>query len=608
MTRPDIAVLAPEVVNQIAAGEVVTRPAAVVRELLDNAVDAGATDILIEIEKGGKKRILVRDDGIGMDHDSLKLAVLPHATSKIRSIDDLHNIRSLGFRGEALPSILAVSRLEILTAASTARSGHRLTASADKSTISPAAAPAGTSVSVRDLFWNVPARRKFLRSDTSETRAVTEVIIEHALAFPNLAFRYIRDGIESFALPAGETIADRVRELYDPLIHQAAIPFQSETASIRISGLATDPSVVKSTRSSMVLFVNGRRIQDSRLTHVILTVYREILDQGFPAVFMFLDINPHLVDVNVHPAKAEVRFSDPSIVYQAVSETLSGAIHRFHPSSTPTPESASAVAGGPIASPGAPEASPLSHSTDRPQPPNPSIAPVEPGDPDPALSPDPDFLQPAAAATLFPLVAGRFRVLGQIYKTFLLVEEIPAESSESADPQIWIVDQHVASERVLLARTTDRIESRGALSQALLVPLILELGLRDSILFERAAASLRRMGFEIEPFGPRGVWVVRAVPSILGRRVADRKVFLKFVEELSSFDMTRRSEEELFHDILAHFSCRAAIKAGDVLLPEEQSRLLSDLLSSQHFRICPHGRPSMIKLSKDELERRFLRK
>ena len=593
--KPVITVLSEAVVNQIAAGEVVTRPASVVRELLDNAIDAGATDIHIEIEKGGKKRILVRDNGCGMDADSLKLAVRPHATSKITNIDDLQNIRTLGFRGEALASILSVSRIEMVTCETRERSGHRLAGDGKQCKISPAASPPGTSVTVRDLFWNVPARRKFLRSDSSETRAITETVIEKALASTAVAFHYVRDGQEVFDLPGGHTLKDRVKTLFGSDICNACIPFDRSTPSQRAHGLASDPSIVKSTRSLVYIFVNGRRVQEKGLAHAILTVYREILDEGFPAVFLFIEIDPHLVDVNVHPAKAEVRFSDAPIVNRFVSEILSAAVHRFCPAA-PVSAAASARAPAPVAS--------IGDSFE-------GSVPADPFGPLPAgRDSAPDSPNQEYPASLLPIASsqGRFRILGQIYKTFLLVEETDPAAPNAVPGDFWIVDQHLASERVILSRMTERIESQGPLSQALLVPLVLELGLKDSILFERVAASLRRMGFETEPFGPRGVWIVRAVPTILGRRVADRKLFLKFVEELATFDTTRRAEEELFHDVLAHFSCRSAIKAGDTLLPEEQAQLLSDLLSVEHFRICPHGRPSMIKIPKEELERRFLRK
>lgn len=585
--KPRIAVLPPDVVNQIAAGEVVTRPASVVRELLDNAIDAGATEIAVEIEKGGKKKIIIRDNGCGMGAESLKLSVQPHATSKIRTIDDLQAVRSLGFRGEALPSILSVSRLEMLSCESDARSGHRLVGDGKFGKLAPAAGAPGTVVAVRDLFWNVPARRKFLRSDASEARAITEAVVEKALAHPQVAFRYLRDGQEAFDLPAGSSLKERVRTLFGRDICDACIPFDRASTSQRVFGFATDPSVVKSTRSSVYIFVNGRRVQERSLMHAMLTVYREILHDGFPALFVFIEIDPHLIDVNIHPAKAEVRFSDASLVYRFVTESLSNVVHRDRPSHIPAQTAVFAAAGA--------ESGSSMGTSDSPNLPPPSAS----------FS----AAQSQSSPALFPAARARFRILGQVYKTFLVVEEVsPPPSSDALPGDLWMVDQHVASERIILSRMTERIASQGALSQALLVPLVLELGLKDSILFERVASSLRRMGFETEPFGPRGVWIVRAVPCILGRRVADRKLFLKFVEELSSFDTTRRAEEELFHDVLAHFSCRSAIKAGDVLLPEEQAQLLSDLLSVDHFRICPHGRPSMIKIPKDELERRFLRK
>lgn len=577
----DIQVLPPDVVNQIAAGEVVTRPASAVRELLDNAVDAAATDIEIEIEKGGKKKIRVRDNGAGMDDESLQLAVAPHATSKIRNSDDLQNVRTLGFRGEALASIFSVSRMDLLSRPASSASGFRLIGSAGRvASTAPAASSPGTTVTLRDLFWNVPARRKFLRSDASETRAVTEAVIEKALAYPAFAFRYIRDGQEAMNLTGKATLKERIEALFGRDISGACIPFERESPSIRVRGLASDPSVVKSTRGSIYLFVNGRRIQDPRLGHAILTVYREILSQGFPAIFLFIEIDPHLVDVNVHPAKAEVRFSDASWVYRFTAETLAQAIH----GPAPVPVSSSAVA--------------LPRVT-----PGPSIDEDRSADQpswEPAAAPQSPVAVPVMPMIAPTAVSSRFRLFGQIYKTFLLAED-------TSTGEFHLIDQHVASERILLSRMTARIESHAALSQGLLVPLVLELGLKDAILFERVAGALRKMGFETEPFGPRGVWVVRAVPTILGRRVADRKMFLKFVEELSSFDTTRRAEEELFHDVLAHFACRSAIKAGDALLPEEQAQLVSDLLAVEHFRICPHGRPSMIKITREELERRFQR-
>lgn len=584
MSRSIISVLPQDVVNQIAAGEVVTRPSSVVRELLDNAVDSGASEIRVEIDKGGKKRILVRDNGCGMDASSLKLAVQAHATSKIRSIEDLQTIHTLGFRGEALSSIQSVSRMEILSCEEADRGGHRLVSDASAVKVAPCAAPPGTTVVIRDLFWNVPARRKFLRSDASETRAITEAVIEKALARPDIAMEYVREGQTVFSLPAGSALKDRVKELFGRDIAGALIPFERSAMSQKTFGFASDPSIVKSTRASIYLFVNGRRVQEPRLQHAILTVYREILDEGFPAIFLFLEIDPHLVDVNVHPAKAEVRFSESAIVYKFVSDAVFGVVHR-------APSVAAAVQ------------SPAPVST-APSPRDEFIQPPLAAAPGP-MSPSRDS---TAAPSVWTDSGSRYRILGQIYKTFLLLEDTHPDPESGAFGELWILDQHVASERIILSRLTERIETQGALSQSLLVPLVLELGLKDSILFERVVPSLRRMGFETEPFGPRGVWIVRAVPTVLGRRVADRRLFLKFVEEIASFDSTKRAEEELFHDVLAHFACRSAIKAGEDLLPEEQAKLLSDLLSVEHFRICPHGRPSLIKISKDELERRFLRK
>lgn len=594
--RPSIHVLAPEVVNLIAAGEVVTRPSAVIRELMDNSIDAGATEIIVEIDEGGKKRILVRDNGQGMGMESMKLAVEAHATSKISTLDDLQNIRTLGFRGEALACIRGVSRMEIVSCESLDPGGHRLLSDGKRTRVTPHPCPLGTSVTVRDLFWNVPARRKFLKSESSETRAVTEVVIDRALASFGTAIGYVRDGREVFHLPAS-SLKERVSGLFDRELGDACITFEKRMQSLTVKGLAGDPSVTRSTRSSIYLFVNGRRVQDARLTHTVLTVYREILREGFPAVFVFIDIDPHLVDVNVHPAKAEVRFSDTASVCRHVYDAISSAVHGSRPAvvehaaitSAQVPQAVGASSAASSQVSAGHVAGAFASSTGSSLPPDSSETPASPETP------------------LFATTEGRFRIIGQIYRTFLLVEETaPPQSPE--DGTLWIVDQHVASERVLLAKMLERIESRGAVSQPLLVPLILELGLKDSILFDRVAPALRKMGFETEPFGPRGVWVVRAVPVMLGRRVADRKLFLKFVEEMSSFDTTRRSQEEVFHDVMAHFACRAAIKAGDALMPEEQAGLLSSLLAVEHFRICPHGRPSMIQITRDELDRRFLRK
>jgi DNA mismatch repair protein MutL len=603
---PNIRVLPDDLVNRIAAGEVVERPASVVKELVENSLDAGGTKVEIELTNGGRSLVRVSDDGCGMDADDALLALERHATSKIRAAEELQNIATLGFRGEALPSIAAVSRFVILTSADPAEGGVRVTVEGGRVLGAEGAARArGTTVEVRDLFFNTPARRKFLRSPETELRHAQEGLWGAALARPDVGF-VLRHGKR--ILIDAPAVADPARRLKD-LWRSAdrVVRFAAGGGSMEAQGLIA-PGRGRG-RPVLTLLVNGRAVRDRLLVGAVLRVLREA-GGGFGGARLVVDLrlNPEEVDVNVHPAKAEVRFARTgavfSLVERAVREGVAAsqgkvAVHRLEDVEEGLPGVGETPAGGyGELVRGRLE---TSHSPLFSHPAYGETSEIEPraataAEPWVAGSPDDEVARsgakPGSADTPFG------RLIGQYRDSFLLLEDRHG---------LVIVDQHVAHERVLYDRILRRLAEGESPSQGLLAPHLLEVGEVRAAALASVEGLLRRVGIEAEVFGGDTVRL-SSVPPELDAEAVDR-VVEEMLDRATALDgVPDRAVEELEEELVASLSCRAAVKVNHALSREEQRALLDDLVATDNPYRCPHGRPIILRLSQEEMERRLGRR
>jgi DNA mismatch repair protein MutL len=582
-TPMSIHLLPPEVASQIAAGEVVERPASAVKELLENALDAGASQIAIQVDGAGKRQIEIADNGCGIPAAELALAVERHATSKLDSAADLFRIATLGFRGEALASIGSVARLTITSRPAAAELGARLRVEGGyASALEQVGAPVGTVVRVEDLFYNVPARLKFLKQDATERRHIDDLVTRYALAYPKCAFIYTRMAARVMTSGNGDR-REVLATLYGVDVARQMLEVVSEEEDLRVAGFISPTSLTRSNRREIVFFVNGRPVQDASLTAALLQAYHTLLMVGrYPLAILFLELNPEAVDVNVHPAKAEVRFRAGDQVFRGVQRAARRALLAH----TPVPEVGSGLLWGAAATLPRPLAQPgldwkLAADVQRAGQPS---SPV--GEPEAAV-------QPGLPGGRVPLL----RLVGQVASAYLVAE---------GPDGLYLIDQHAAHERVLFERFMAlRTQGSGAIpAQALLDPLAVELPPASARLIEEQLAVLDGLGFRVEPFG-RGAFLLRAIPALLaGMNPAAALAVL--VEDFEEDEAPLQAELEA--RIVARVCKRAAVKAGQALSNEEQRSLLSDLEACQSPRTCPHGRPTMIHLSMDVLERQFGRK
>jgi DNA mismatch repair protein MutL len=603
-----IQVLPPEVASQIAAGEVVERPASVVKELLENALDAGASHISITVEGAGQRLIEVADNGSGIAAEELPVAVERHATSKLQSAEDLFHIVTLGFRGEALASIGSVSRLTLTSRPAGAEAGGRLVVEGGiLRAVQPVGAPVGTVVRVENLFYNVPARRKFLKGEATERRQIDLLVTRYALAYPGVRFHLHQEGRPVLQTSGKGERREVLAALYGVEIARQMLEVRFEDEGLRISGFTSPTSLTRSNRREITFFVNGRPVQDVSLTAALLQAYHTLLMVGrYPLAVLFVDLPPEAVDVNVHPTKAEVRFRESDQVFRAVQR----AVRRSILAHTPVPQIGEGLrwSAGAGAAPEQMDADVQADfkrwmfAEDEPQVSGPAseqaATQVESGE---TASPDftgtPAQVQTAGQA---PLPAQRMpllRLVGQIASSYLVAE---------GPDGLYLVDQHAAHERVLFERFMAQLaEGRNSLAaQALLQPAAVNLPPAGARLLADQLPVLEKLGFSVEPFGP-GVYLVRAIPAILTGM--DPSAALRvLVEDFEEDETPLGAEVEA--RIIARVCKRAAVKAGQNLSPEEQRALLVDLESCRSPRTCPHGRPTMIHLSVDLLERQFGRK
>ena len=644
-----IRILPENVANKIAAGEVVERPASVVKELLENALDAGAHSIRVEAESGGKRMIRVIDDGSGMNHDDALLAFERHATSKLRTADDLLSISTLGFRGEALPSIAAISRLLLETRTPEEDQGTRIEFAGGKLLgVKPAGVPAGSSISVADIFYCVPARRKFLKSETTELGHIASLVTHYALAHPEAHFLLKTPSQEILNCSPVEKLSDRVYQIFGrqalkeltevsptegpvrSAITEPQLEADEQAATLRVTGFTSRPEVQRSNRNGIYIFVNRRLVRDRLLLHAIGEAYRNIMPPGvFPVVLLFLDLPYQEVDVNVHPAKIEVRFRHPQFVHDFTRDALRLALSTARPipgfpaaraaaapihADSTSPIAAAASAGAaPGAFPGPPraqiptgfasgtgvaEALELSGAPDRPVAQRLQFGSEGatnfpfPGQESGVVAPQP---VPESGRLPSPEDITDLKPLGQVNSSFIV-----AVNGEG----LWIIDQHVAHERVLFEQHL-RARREGELGgQRMLVPLIVELNPRQLAIFEQIGEELRANGFEAELMGAREV-AIQAAPA--GIASSDAEKLLCEILDGVARESQAISIDSLQSKIAASTSCHAAIKVNTPLDTTKMEWLLGELAKTEYPMSCPHGRPVVLRYSVTEIQRAFKR-
>ena len=596
--------LLPETVaSQVAAGEVVERPASVVKELIENSIDAGARKIEIMIHRGGISLVRVVDDGLGMDRDDALLSLERHATSKIRSAADLQAIGTLGFRGEALPSIASVSRFRLTSREPNAIAGTEVIVNGGKIDIVRDGGEApGTQVEVRSLFYNLPARRKFLRSENTESRNIEHQIHLQAIGHPQIGFTLRRDDRLVFQLPATATLSDRIRDLYGPSLLERLIEISGNASSkIQTSGLIGQAGLSRQTRAQQLFFVNGRAIESGLITAAVREGYHTALMKGeYPVTFLFLTLDSGAVDVNVHPAKREVRFRDPTAVRDAIALSVRQTLERGRiewQEKFRAPASSSLTE---IKIPAAVMAQPQLETAVGPKNFRPAYSPSE-------FAPPARFVpkdrKESALGSVDPrttrgtaTVPQQFQIIGVLNKLYVLMENVDG---------LVLVDQHAAHERILFEELRRRMEEHGVPAQRLLLPQTIDLPPRDADWIDRNKSILQKMGIGIESFGPN-TFKIDSLPSFLN--VSDPTQFMrKVIDDLKSASNSS-SAMRLGEEMIAKTVCRHAVKANDPLRYLEVEKLIQNLLECDLPYCCPHGRPTMIQISLAELEKKFGRR
>ena len=577
-----------DLANQIAAGEVVERPASVVKELVENAIDAGARRLTIHVELGGKKQVRVEDDGEGMEPEDARLAIERHATSKIRRADDLAAILTLGFRGEALPSIASVSHFVLRTRAKGQQSGTEIRVNGGTvASIVEIGAPQGTVVEVNDVFYNLPARRKFLKSDGAESAQVSRVVTQLALAYPEVGFTLTSAGRKVLQCPPAVSHRDRLYQVYGERADLMEV--HKEAGGITLTGFIAALAEQGPTRGPQNVFVNRRIVKDKTIAHAIIDSYSQAsIKERSPEVHLFIEMPPDALDVNVHPTKAEVRFRDQSLVHEVVRRALRDALgHSAAPQLQLRPEH---MAQTPFT---APLPGVLAGGTypNRWMPVGDAASVVSgfsrTGNEPSAVSASSAFPS-SSVADIKPMIP-----LGQFRDTFIIAVD---------DEGVAIIDQHVAHERVLFERVMERLSAGRLESQLLLVPLIMDLTPSAQQALVNRAAELERLGFEIEAFG-RATVKVTSVPALL--KIEDSSTaLLALAEDLEGLDRGAQVQDAL-QRIAATTACHAAVKANYPLTYEKMAHILDELRATSYSTICPHGRPVMLRLTRREIEKNF---
>jgi DNA mismatch repair protein MutL len=578
------------VINKIAAGEVIERPASVMKELMENALDAGATQIDVEVVRGGMQLLAISDNGSGMNRDNALLSIERHATSKIRTAEEVEAVSTLGFRGEALAAISAVSRFTLITRQADELSGTEIRISGGKlQDVTDAGCPPGTRFEIRNLFFNVPARRKFLRTEATELAQIRQLFSVYALAHPEVGLSLTSDGREIYHLPADGSMADRVAELYSSSFLSQLRPIDWSEDDLKISGLAGLPQTGRKDRSDQFVFINGRPASAAVIFHAIGEAYRAVLARGrHPSIFLFIDLPPELVDVNVHPAKKEVRFRRPTAVRDAVIAALEKALVL----SAPEEERREPVFSFDTASP-----------TPQPQKQQEMPELILSGSPRPvpqqtSVSPSPETGQkPEVSLKESTSPWAWCRILGQAGGHYVILE---------TEEGVVLMDPQAAHERVLFEKLLAEVTAGSPAQQGLLSPETFELMPASAAVVRKSLPALEEMGFSISDFG-HDSFMVDALPVHL--QEGDPAVLLTDISRaLEEKGGASRATRDALHETIARAACQSAVKAGKALAPAAMERLVEDLAKTEMPYTCPRGRPTLIFQSFTELDRKFGRK
>ncbi len=593
-----IIILPEELTNKIAAGEVIERPASIVKELLENALDAGATEVTVELQKGGKEFIRVMDNGEGMGRRDASVAFDRHATSKISSFDDLYRVRTFGFRGEALPSVAAVSRVELLTRQGESPSGTRVVVEAGKvKAVSDVGCPSGTAVSVSRIFDNVPVRKKFLKQDATEQGHCVDVISRIALAHPGVRFSVLAGGKRLLDIPGTGNLHDRIVFLLGQDLRDSMIPVRKEKKDIAVSGFVSTPEQTRANARNMFFYVNRRYVRDQVVSHAVMSAYRGLIEsKRYPTVLLFVDVRSEEVDVNVHPTKMEIRFRNPSEVHDVVVEAVAEPLARLTPRSR-TAEAGTEAPAGDITEKyraGVSEAMKRYRvSTGRDKAIFRALEEEEAGRRESDAPGTELFERSESTDARMPFSALRY--VGQAGGTYLFFEHAGG---------VVVIDQHAAHERILFEELKRRAAGENPVSQRLLMPEVVSFPPKDYVSIMACMEALRESGFEAEPFGGNAV-VVKAVPAILSH-VHCGVLFRDLADEMSEWGRPQ-GLKDLKERVLTFMACRGAVKASQELSLPEVEELLRKLDAVPFSSSCPHGRPVFTQLSFQELEKLFKR-
>ena len=589
-------------VNKIAAGEVVERPSSVVKELLENSIDALSTEISIFVKDAGKRIIKVVDNGIGMSESDALLSLERHATSKIKEESDLNIIRTLGFRGEALPSIAAVSQMTLKTRINDIEIGSKLEIEAGKViNISKVGIPVGTEIEVRNLFYNTPVRLKFLRSSSAELNNINDIITRLSLTYPHISFRFFNNDTKVIHLQKSGDILNRIENIFGNEFLKSLLPIEGKDTGTILKGFISKPNLSRNSRLDQYLFVNGRSIRDKTIYHAVMQGYGStIAKEHYPSVFLFLEIDPSQIDVNIHPAKTEIKFTKPQKIHFLISKAISEALNKSGVIKSFINKTKF------ISSDKAPlkpiseddnsdlfQKIPLGDSRDNISEILDKYFPLE-------LEIIPTLEEPetiyAKENTESYISFLNLRILGQLKNSFIL-----AESNES----LVFIDQHAAHERILYSNLKNQIKENRLEVQTLLFPVTVELNFRDKSFLNEHKENLMSYGFEIDDFGHNTI-IIKTVPSLLSQE----NVKLAIFELIDKMDSNKTGEEPLkFEDaMIKSIACHSAIKANQKLEIKEMKQLLIDMEKIKFSDSCPHGRPAIFELKITEIEKRFLRR
>ncbi len=615
-----IRALPKDIADKIAAGEVVERPLSIVKELIENSIDAGASSIIVEIKKGGKEYIRVTDNGCGIHKDQLALAFMRYATSKIFTDEDLNAIQSLGFRGEALASIAAVSKIELVTKTADESAGSRIVVEGgDIAEISDAACQDGTTIVVRDLFYNIPARKKFLKPDNAESSLVSDYVSKMAIAYPNIRFRLVNNGTILYSTLGNNSLKQAIMTVYSPDITKKIIPVEYTSGNMRLSGYVSAPSECRNNRRYQIFFVNGRLVKSPLIEKALDEAYRDkVFDGKYPAAFLFLEENPSKLDVNIHPSKTEIRFFEEETVRDFVIRSVrralldpgvSNVIPKI-PENSAGPEEKN-IENNMVDDKIIPSTNhqdneqSFIYGTSQSNAPGVSYVSVR-EEPDDALffadlraerteeqqsfQVQEQIIEEKAANRL--LFSG-LKIIGSVFDTYIIASD---------DDYLYIVDQHAAHERVLFEKLRERFNKREPESQMLLAPYVMHLSAAAKLAAMDLLPSLSVLGYEIEDFGAAEL-IVKAVPSCMSMPEAEA-----FLESFLEDEKMSPERFILKRDEIISNSCKAAIKGGDRISDVEAADLFRQLDGCENPYNCPHGRPTYIRYSQYNLERLFLRK